>query len=77
MFKFEIGQIVYHRLTSIQRFEKDSIGKTPLLILERCSIECSGGTQLQYRCRLGVATATLITFEPKESFLLNEVELEQ
>jgi hypothetical protein len=78
-FKFEIGEIVKHRLMVKNEYhpEKKSVG-TPLLIVERVACECSGGVQLIYNCRLGTTSnSNISTFHPEKTFSLHEVELEK
>ena len=77
-FKFEIGQIVYHRLGFKSKYDKEGTTKTPLLILERLAQECIGGVQPKYLCRLGTSSGvSSITLEPRENFTFMEFELEK
>ena len=77
-FKFQIGQIVYHRLITPNEYHPDKKPtRTPFLILERIVTECSGGTQLSYNCRLGtISNTVLATVLPERLFSMNEIELE-
>ena len=78
IFRFKIGDIVHHSLTSPKRFDDESVIKTSLLIVGRVTHECSaGGEQLFYECRLGIASGSpSITFEPSKLYLFHEGEVE-
>lgn len=79
-FKFEIGQIVYHRLHGPPSNRQDGDPtKTPLLIIERIAIECSGGVQLSYRVRIGVSAnsmAYVTVADPTNTHIMQECEIE-
>jgi hypothetical protein len=74
-FKYNIGETVFHRLKLERPDGKDV--QTPVLIIERLVIQCSGGTQLFYQCRLGVTSFGPITFEPTKLYSFAECELER
>ena len=77
-FKFQIGQIVYHRLMIPNEYHPEKKpSRTPFLIIERIATECIGGIQLGYNCRLGTSSNTgLATVLPERLFPINEIELE-
>ena len=69
-FKFEVGQIIKHKLGG--RY----------IILERSYHECYNTFQLHYLCRVSMVKETydrMVTGAafPDKSFLLNEIELEE
>jgi hypothetical protein len=77
-FRFELGQIVYHRINRPAEYKEDTKpARNPLLIVERIKRECEGGIQLSYACRLGCPTWTAPTIiVPEKFYEFFEIELE-
>ena len=75
-FKFEIGEIVYHKIVSKYNYKEMAI-RTPLIILERVATEFKGGVQLTYKCRLGLSGYAQTGIEPSNLYIMQEVELER
>jgi hypothetical protein len=73
-FTFKVGEIAYHRLVSLG-YSSDKKTRTPVLIVERFAMECPGGVQLLYNCRIGVPGSGAVTFEPTRTYPFNEIEL--
>jgi len=70
-FKFQIGQIVYHRLHS-----KDN--RTQMVVVSRLLEQCEGGIQHLYRCRMGLsAYAHPFTLDPNRLYDFQEIEIEE
>lgn len=77
-FRFKVGDIVHHRLTSPREYPKDLPPqvRTPLLIIARTANECSGGIQLHYECRIGIASGSPpMTFDPSRMYMFHELEV--
>ena len=77
-FKFQLGQIVYHRLIISNEYHPEKKPtRTPFLIVERIATECIGGVQLAYNCRMGTSSNVgLATVLPERLFAISEIELE-
>ena len=71
--RFNIGDIVYHRLVPQGCDER----KTPLLILAKVTVECLWGTQYEYECRLGCTSSlNTVTFDAGKLYRISDIELE-
>jgi len=78
-FRYKIGDIVCHRLTTQRDYLNGAeVTRTPLLIVGRQANECSGGVQLHYECRLGVGAGlhNPVTFDPGRTYVFHEAEVE-
>ena len=76
-FKFNLGEIVQHRINVPSVWDKKRKA-SPLLIISREAEECSVGVQFHYGVRVGAVEnhGNTPSFEPSRTYRVHEIELE-